>query len=104
MIATPSTVPPAGGTVTLSGTVVADYTNGAWLMQIAGPTAFAVETTAPCASTVGRVCNFSDTIILSAHNQGAIYTFALYPWVDVGGSGTPAVVSIVQEDGGPGPG
>jgi hypothetical protein len=70
-------------------------------MQIGGPPAVYIESSDPCATSTGTFCSFSDAVALPYEKHGAIYTFALYPWVVTGGSGTPAVVSIVQEDGGP---
>jgi hypothetical protein len=98
MSASPSTIPYTGGTVDLTGTDVG-YPD-AWLMQVSGPPAVSITASGPCITSLG-VCTFSDPVELPFEKHGAIYTFALYPWVSAGGSGTPAVVTIVQEDGGP---
>lgn len=90
--------------MSITGTVSGPDPSGAWLMQIGGPPAVRIDNAFPCSTGTGTFCSFADAVALPYEHTGAIYTFALYPWVDVGGSGTPAVVSIVQEDGGPGPG
>lgn len=90
-------IPYTGGTVYLTGSVSGPVTDVPWLMQIGGPPALFIETSDPCAWSTGTYCSFADEVRLPAEPLGAIYTFALYPWVSAGNSGTPAVVSIVQE-------